>query len=60
MHWTMIKYGLLAGGAVLLAVAYLRLLAAATAPVRPAPQADITQQIWEVLAEARRIAEESA
>jgi hypothetical protein len=55
----MIRYGLLAGFSFLLAV----LVMDRTAPVPSRPgtgEADISEQVWQVLAEARRILEESA
>ena len=57
----MITYGILAGFGFLLALALLEALAAALAAPRPAPaaDADITDQVWAVLAEARRITEEA-
>lgn len=62
MELKMIRYGMCAGFGFLLAVALLEIWA------RPgvgqgnarAGDGDITAQVWQVLAEARRITEESA
>lgn len=60
----MIRYGLLAGFGFLLAVALLEYVA--TRPGRAIDTArggldtDVSEQVWAVLAEARKIVEESA
>lgn len=62
MQLQMIARGILAGFGVLLALAVLQWLAtreAVQAAVSGA-EADISEQVWQVLAEARRIVEESA
>lgn len=57
MWFTMIGYGLLAGFSFVLALTWVRLWAVATAPTAPAGEADISEQVWQVLAEARKITE---
>lgn len=58
MQLQMIKFGLVAGFSFLLALAFLKWL---TRPAgAAAAEADISDQVWQVLAEARRILEESA
>lgn len=63
MELRMIRYGFLAGAGFLIAVELLARWPAPTGP-RPGPSAaiegDISRQVWQVLAEARRITEESA
>lgn len=62
MALKMLRYGLLAGFGFLLAVA---LLEVAARPARPDADAqagregDVSAQVWQVLAEARKILEES-
>ena len=61
MALRMIGYGLLAGFSFLVTVALLEWwLATGTAAIPGAREADISDQVWQVLAEARRILEESA
>lgn len=64
MELRMIRYGLLAGIGFLVAVAVLEWLAGRPAAVGggagAGPEADVSEQVWQVLAEARRILEESA
>lgn len=59
MHVQMIRYGVAAGLSFLVALAVMDHL---TRPSRTAAAAqdDISDQVWQVLAEARRIVEESA
>jgi len=62
MQLKMIRYGMLAGFTFLLTVALLETLAAR--PGRPRLEGagfegEITEQVWQVLAEARRITEEA-
>ena len=59
MRLQMIRYGLVAGFSFLAAIAVLGCLGRPR-PGVPAAEADISDQIWQVLAEARRIVEESA
>ena len=62
MKLTMITYGMLAGFGFLLALAVLEVSARRGGP-RPRTatglDADVTDQVWQVLAEARRITEEA-
>lgn len=59
----MVRYGLLAGFGFLAAVALVEWMATPPGGMRIAagggPEADISEQVWQVLAEARRITEES-
>lgn len=60
----MISYGMLAGFGFLLAMALLEMLAArpggSGSTTGAGLETDVTHQVWQVLAEARRITEESA
>lgn len=60
----MIRVGMLAGFGFLLAVAVLEMLAARPGGRSGSPgagvDADVSEQVWQVLAEARKILEESA
>jgi len=60
----MIRVGMLAGFGFLLAVALLESWATRPRVARPSPGAgiegDVSEQVWAVLAEARKILEESA
>lgn len=64
MMFRMIRHGMLAGFAFLLAVAVLEMFANRAAANAGVPgngiDADVSTQMWHVLAEARRIVEESA
>lgn len=62
MELRMIRYGLLAGFAVLLALALLEALTRGrpSTGARAGLDGDISDQVWQVLAEARRIVEGSA
>lgn len=60
MQLQMIRYGLLAGVAFLLGVAILDWLARPVGPAAGAAEADISDQVWQVLAEARQILKDSA
>jgi hypothetical protein len=62
MTLRMIGYGLAAGFSLLLGVALLEWLLASGGSARSGAggEADISAQVWQVLAEARRIVEESA
>lgn len=61
MKLQMIRYGMVAGFSFLLTLAILEWLACRPAPVAaPSGEGDIAAQVWQVLAEARRIVEESA
>lgn len=61
MHLQMIRYGLVAGFTFLLTVAALdRLGRPAPDTARAAAEGDISDQVWHVLAEARRITQEAA
>ncbi len=59
----MIRHGMLIGLGVLLAVALLEALARyhirSGTGVRAGVEGDISEQVWQVLAEARRIVEEA-
>jgi hypothetical protein len=59
----MIRYGMLAGFGFLLAVALLERCAARPGGPRVSPRAgvdgDVSEQVWQVLAEARKITEEA-
>lgn len=60
----MIRWGMMAGFTFLAALAVLEWLASPPGAVRNAPgggsQADVSNQVWQVLAEARRITEEAS
>ena len=57
----MLSYGMAAGLAFLLAVALLeRLAASRNVHASAVPGPDVSEQVWQVLAEARKITEESA
>lgn len=64
MELRMIRCGMLAGFAFLMAVALLEALVIrhgrSAAGARPGLEGDISNQVWQVLAEARKIVEESA
>lgn len=65
MELRMIGCGMAAGFALLLAVAVLEALVMRPGPrpgsgARAALDGDVSEQVWQVLAEARRIVEESA
>ena len=62
MQLRMIRCGMLAGFALLLAVAVLEALATGHRPTAGTRTGvdDISDQVWQVLAEARKITEESA
>jgi hypothetical protein len=62
MHLQMIRYGLVAGLSFLLTVAALDRITrpAAADDARAAAEGDISEQVWHVLAEARRITQEAA
>lgn len=64
MALRMIRYGMLAGFGFLLAVALLEIWVTRPGGTRLNPgagvDADVSNQVWQVLAEARRIVEESA
>ncbi len=65
MELRMIRYGMLAGLGFLLAVATLEWTAgrpgtAMGSGAGTGPEGDISDQVWQVLAEARKILEESA
>lgn len=61
MHLKMIRYGLLAGFGFLLALSALEWLATRPPHVDAAVslEGDVSTQVWQVLAEARRILEEA-
>jgi hypothetical protein len=64
MKLRMIRYGMLAGLGFLLAVTLIERFTARPGGVRVNPgaglDADVSNQLWHVLAEARKILEESA
>lgn len=63
MTLRMIRYGMLAGLGFLLAVSLLEMSAGRPGTVGDAGaglEGDISEQVWQVLAEARKILEESA
>lgn len=63
-QWQMMRCGMLLGFGFLLAVAILEIAAARPGGPRvhagTGLDADVSDQVWQVLAEARRIVEESA
>lgn len=61
MQLQMIRYGMIAGFAFLLGITLMDWLSRPAEGVATAAgEADISDQVWQVLAEARRILEESA
>lgn len=64
MHLRAIRYGMMAGFSFLASIALLDWLAygsrTASTVAPKSSERDITNEVWQVLAEARRITEESA